>query len=73
MNESQTEFEYIDPALREAGWGVIEGSRVRKQFPITQGRLLGQGRKSQLQTLFIRIQKQKLAILKPKKEICISR
>ena len=37
MNESQTEFEYIDPALREAGWGVEEGSRVRKQFPITQG------------------------------------
>ena len=47
MNESQTEFEYIDPALREAGWGVVEGSRVRKQHPITQGRLLGQGRKSQ--------------------------
>ena len=43
MNEAQTEFEYIDPALKEAGWGKIEGSRVRKQFPISQGRLLGQG------------------------------
>jgi len=43
MNEAQTEYEYIEPALKEAGWGVIEGSRVRKQFPISQGRLLGQG------------------------------
>ena len=36
MNESQTEFEYIDPALREAGWGVVEGSRVRKQHPTSR-------------------------------------
>lgn len=46
MNEAQTEFEYIDPALKAAGWGIIEGSKVRKQFPISQGRLLGQGRKT---------------------------
>ena len=46
MNEAQTEFEYIDPALRATGWGVVEGSKVRKQFPIADGRLLGQGRKS---------------------------
>jgi type I restriction enzyme R subunit len=46
MNEAQTEFEYIDPALKESGWGVVEGSKVRKQFPISQGRLLGQGRKT---------------------------
>lgn len=47
MNESQTEFEYIDPALREAGWGTVPGSFVRKQFPITQGRLIGHGRRAQ--------------------------
>ncbi|MHA7109189.1 EcoAI/FtnUII family type I restriction enzme subunit R [Sunxiuqinia elliptica] len=46
MNEAQTEFEYIDPALKKAGWGVVEGSRVRKQFPISQGRLIGQGRRA---------------------------
>ncbi|MDX1472023.1 MAG: restriction endonuclease subunit R, partial [Flavobacteriaceae bacterium] len=46
MNEAQTEFEYIDPALKEAGWGVVEGSKIYKQFPITQGRILGQGRKT---------------------------
>lgn len=47
MNEAQTEYEYIDPALKAAGWGVLPGSRVRKQFPISQGRLLGQSRRSQ--------------------------
>ena len=46
MNEAQTEFEYIDPALKDAGWNVVEGSRVRKQFPISQGRLIGQGRRA---------------------------
>jgi len=46
MNESQTKHDFIDPALKEAGWGVVEGSRVRLEFPITQGRLIGQGRRS---------------------------
>lgn len=46
MNEAQTEFEYIDPALKKAGWGLVAGSRVRKQFPISQGRLIGQGRRA---------------------------
>ena len=69
MNESQTEFEYIDPALREAGWGVVEGSKVRKQFPITQGRLLGQGRKSQplKADYLLEYKNRKLAIVEAKK------
>ena len=46
MNEAQTEFEFIEPALKAAGWGVVEGSKIRKQFPISQGRLLGQGRRA---------------------------
>ncbi|MCH7535363.1 MAG: DEAD/DEAH box helicase family protein [Bacteroidetes bacterium] len=36
----------MDPALKEAGWSVIEGSHIHKQFPITQGRILGKGRRS---------------------------
>jgi len=46
MNESQTKHDFIDPALKEAGWGIVEGSRVRLEFPITRGRLIGQGRRS---------------------------
>ncbi|MAL22147.1 MAG: restriction endonuclease subunit R [Xanthomarina sp.] len=46
MNEAQTKHDLIEPALREAGWGVIEGSRIRLEFPITKGRLIGQGRRN---------------------------
>ncbi len=46
MNEQQTRLDYIDPALRAAGWGVIEGSRIRVEFPITAGRLVGQNRRT---------------------------
>jgi type I restriction enzyme, R subunit len=69
VNESQTEFEYIDPALRKAGWGDVEGSRVRKQYPITQGRLLGQGRKSQplKADYLLEYRNRKLAIIEAKK------
>lgn len=46
MNEAQTKHDLIDPALRKAGWGVVEGSRIRLEFPITKGRLIGQGKRS---------------------------
>jgi len=45
MNEAETRAEYIDPALRAAGWGVVEGSRVRREFPIAPGRIEGGGRR----------------------------
>lgn len=41
MNEAETRAELIDPALRDAGWGVVEGSRVRREYRITLGRLQG--------------------------------
>ncbi len=28
MNEAETRAEHIDPALKAAGWGVVEGSRI---------------------------------------------
>ena len=45
MNEAETRAEHIDPALKAAGWGVVEGSRIRREFPITAGRLEGHGRR----------------------------
>ncbi|WP_347260423.1 DEAD/DEAH box helicase family protein [Rudaea sp.] len=45
MNEAETRAEHIDPALAAAGWGVVEGSRVRREFPIAPGRLEGAGRR----------------------------
>jgi len=43
MNEAETRAEYIDPALAAAGWGVVEGSRIRREYPITLGRIEGRG------------------------------
>lgn len=45
MNEAETRAEHIDPALKAAGWGVVEGSRIRREYPITPGRIEGQGRR----------------------------
>src|SRR3954454_7159287 len=45
MNEAETRAEHIDPALKAAGWGVVEGSRIRREYPITLGRIEGSGRR----------------------------
>lgn len=46
MNEAQTRLELITPALKEAGWGEVEDSHIRVEFPISKGRLIGSGRRS---------------------------
>ena len=43
MNEAETRAEYIDPAIAEAGWGKETGSRVRREYEITKGRIEGHG------------------------------
>ena len=45
MNEAETRAEYIDPALAAAGWGVVAGSRIRREYPITKGRIEGHGKR----------------------------
>jgi len=45
MNEAETRAEHIDPALKAAGWGVAEGSRILREYPITLGRIEGAGRR----------------------------
>ena len=46
-SEDDTRAQHIDPALKDAGWGVVEGSRVSRNHPITMGRLEGFGRRAQ--------------------------
>ena len=46
MNEAETRAEHIDPALKAAGWGVVEGSKVLREFPLTPGRIEGHGRRA---------------------------
>ncbi len=45
MNEAETRAEHIAPVLKAAGWGVVDGSRIRREYPITPGRIEGQGRR----------------------------
>ena len=50
MNEAETRAEHIDPALKAAGWGVVEGSRILREYPITLGRIEGLGRRGKALT-----------------------
>ena len=50
MNEAETRAEHIDPALKAAGWGVVEGSRVRREYPISPGRIEGHGKRGKALT-----------------------
>jgi type I restriction enzyme R subunit len=45
VNEAETRAEHIDPALKAAGWGVVEGSRIRREYPISPGRIEGHGKR----------------------------
>ena len=68
MNEAETRAELIDPALRDAGWGVIEGSRVRREV-ITLGRLQGGGKrgKQDIADYVLTYRGHKLAVIEAKK------
>lgn len=50
MNEAETRAEHIDPALAAAGWGVVEGSRIRREYSIAAGRIEGHGRRGKALT-----------------------
>jgi type I restriction enzyme R subunit len=50
VNEAETRAEHIDPALKAAGWGAVEGSRISREYPITMGRLEGLGRRGKALT-----------------------
>jgi type I restriction enzyme R subunit len=70
MNESETRAELIDPALRAAGWGAVEGSRILREFKITQGRLIGAGRRTDPDTAdyILVYRNRKLAVIEAKRE-----
>jgi type I restriction enzyme R subunit len=68
MNEAETRAELIDPRLKEAGWGVIEASRVRREV-ITLGRLEGARRraKPEIADYVLIYRNTKLAVIEAKK------
>jgi len=68
MNEAETRAEHIDPALKAAGWGVAEGSRIRREYPITPGRIEGLGRRGKALTAdyVLEYRNTKLAVVEAK-------
>lgn len=43
LNEAETRAERIDPKLTASGWGVVEDSKVLREFHITAGRIQAGG------------------------------
>lgn len=68
LNEADTRAELIDPALKVAGWGVVEASRVRREV-ITLGRLQGGGKRARqdIADYVLIYRGQKLAVVEAKK------
>ena len=69
MNEAETRAEHIDPALKAAGWGVAEGSRVMREYRITEGRLQGAGQraKPEIADYVLVYRNHKLAVVEAKR------
>ncbi|MBF0244399.1 MAG: DEAD/DEAH box helicase family protein [Planctomycetes bacterium] len=68
MNEAETRADMIDPALKAAGWGVVDGSRIRREFKITDGRIEGMGRRGKptIADYVLEFRNTKLAIVEAK-------
>ncbi len=43
MNEAETRAELIDPKLKACGWGVVEGSKIFREYPINAGKIQAGG------------------------------
>ncbi|HYV94011.1 MAG TPA: DEAD/DEAH box helicase family protein [Chitinophagales bacterium] len=72
MNEAETRTEYIVPALKAAGWSIIEGSRIREEFPISKGRLIGHAQRSKPDKAdyVLQYRNRNLAVVEAKKRDC---
>lgn len=68
MNEAQTRTDFIDPALAAAGWGVVEGARILREYLIAPGRLEGNGRRAKplFADYVLEYRNQKLALVEAK-------
>ncbi len=70
MNESETRAELIDPKLKACGWGVVEGSKVLREYHITAGKIQVGGRgKKQIADYILVYKGTKLAIIEAKSNV----
>ena len=70
MNEAETIDAHILPALKSAGWGVVEGSRVRREYRISPGRIEGHGKRGRAlkADIVLEYRNTKLAVVEAKAE-----
>ena len=70
MNEAETRAELIDPKLKACGWGVVEGSKVLREYNITAGKIqTGGGRSKKIIADYVLVYKGiKLAVIEAKSE-----
>lgn len=68
MNEAETRAELIDPKLKACGWGVVEGSKILREYHITAGKIqTGGGRAKKLTADYVLVYKGiKLAVVEAK-------
>ena len=68
MNEAETRAELIDPKLKACGWGVVQDSKVLREYNITAGRIQsGGGRGKKLTADYVLVYKGiKLAVIEAK-------
>ena len=71
MNESETRAELIDPRLKAAGWGVVNGSKILREYVITIGKIqTGGGRAKPLIADYVLVYKGiKLAVIEAKSDV----
>jgi len=70
MNESETRAEYIDPKLKASGWGEVEGSKILREYRITEGRIQSGGvrSKSEIADYILVYKNRKIAVIEAKAE-----
>jgi len=70
MNEAETRAELIDPKLKASGWGVVDGSKVLREYHITAGKIqTGGGRAKPLIADYVLVyQGRKLAAMEAKSD-----
>lgn len=70
MNEAETRTHYILPALQKSGWGIAEGARIREEYSINKGLLIGNGKNARPDKAdyVLQYKGQNLAVIEAKRE-----
>jgi type I restriction enzyme R subunit len=70
MNEAETRAEYIDPKLKENGWGEVDGSKIHREFHITDGKIQTGGTrgKPEIADYILVYKNRKIAVIEAKAE-----